>query len=472
MTLDVEIRERSPSAEHSLHSNALFEAVSQASDPLAVLDRIVAQALVLIPNADGATVELAEAGELIYVCCAGNLAAHVGTRLAIGRSFSGLAVTTNQVLRCDDSETDPRVDLTACRKVGAVSMVCVPLRRPGGAIGVLKIAAKRPRAFAEQDVTVLERLAPFITTTVGAASDLSKVISQILHLPNGEANCPNASLPFVDEDLDSAQTAALTQFVADVMRPGMVDEVDARRTVLGALRPGALSMVVQPIYELGKGKLFGIEALARFQGPPIRPPDQWFAEAHRVGFGVELELEAVRHALAIVSHVPSGIHVAINVGPATAADPRLGELLEEVQSCCVVLELTEHVEIEDYPTLRQALNHYRGRGIKLAADDTGAGVSGLTHILRLAPDYIKLDRELTQGVEMDPVRRSLASALVSFASESGAEVIAEGIEHADALRVLTDLGVTYGQGYHLGRPGPTEGIDRLLCPGRLTMPTA
>lgn len=462
MTQSLEEIEANRSGQNPHHDAALVEAVNQASDPILVLRRIVDEALVLVPAADGATVELADANELVYVCCGGTLSDHVGTRLTIGGSFSGLAVTTNQVLRCDDSETDPRVDLRACRKVGAVSMVCVPLPRPGGAIGVLKVASKRPRAFDERDVAVLERLAPFITASVGAASDLSKVIPEMLEFPNSGGAFGEASMPGLGA-LDPTETGVLTQFVANVMRPGMVDEVDARHAILAALQTQSLSMLVQPIYRLDTGQLFGVEALARFQGPPVRTPDRWFAEAHRVGLGVELELAAVRRALALFPQLPSGIHLALNVGPSAAADPNLGELLGGVEASRVVLELTEHVEIDDYPALREALNRYRRCGVKLAADDTGAGVSGLTHILRLAPDYIKLDRELTLGIELDPVRRSLASALVAFASESGAEVVAEGIETADALEVLTSLGVTYGQGYHLGRPGPAEQLDQSPC---------
>lgn len=440
---------------------ALSQAVSQATDPMDVLSRIVAQALVLVPNADGATVELAEADELVYVCCSGSLADHVGTRLGIADSFSGLAVTSNQVLCCDDSESDPRVNLEACRKVGATSMVCVPLRRSDGAIGVLKVASKRPWAFDERDIAALERLAPFLTTTVAAASDLSKVVPEMLDFSEAYGALGAAASSDV---LDKAQAGALTQFVANVIRPGMIDDVDARHTVAAALQDEALSVVVQPIFRLDTKQLFGAEALARFAGPPVHPPDLWFTEAHRVGLGVQLELMAARHALDLLPQLPPGAHLAVNVGPAAAADPNLSELLDAVDASRVVLELTEHVEIDDYPTLRRALSSYRHRGVKLAADDTGAGVSGLTHILRLAPDYIKLDRELTQSIELDPVRRSLASALVAFASESGAQVVAEGIETEEALRVLTDLGVTYGQGYHLGRPVRIEQLSSFLTP--------
>lgn len=433
---------------------ALKAALGQASDPQELLSRIVAQALVLVPAAEGATVELADGDELIYVSCGGALAAHVGLRLRIEGSFSGLSVRNGEVLRCDNSETDPRVDRQACRAVGAVSMLCVPLSGPTDALGVLKVASAKADAFGDDDVAVLGALAPFVTAAVSTASDLAKILPKLAGLSvcedsvGGEGECGS------DTSLSCAQEKAVTRFVANVMRPGMADELEARQAVLGALAPDAMRIFAQPIYRLDDGCLWGVEALARFKIPPLRPPDVWFGEARRLGLDVELELAAIRKALELLRAVPNGVHLAMNLGPRTLCDAHLDELLEAADPRSVVLELTEHIEIDDYTALQNALKRYRRRGIKLAVDDAGAGISGLTHILRLAPDYIKLDRELTGGIEVDPVRRSLATALVKFASESGAEVIAEGIENAGALAVLSDLNVGYGQGYHLGRPAP------------------
>jgi EAL domain-containing protein (putative c-di-GMP-specific phosphodiesterase class I) len=343
-------------------------------------------------------------------------------------------------------------------------MLCVPLRGPAGALGVLKVASAKADAFGDDDVAVLEALAPFIATTVATASDLARIVPGLAGLSGGDGAAGGERRPH--SSLSYAQEKAVTRFLANVLRPGLADELDARQTVLSALAPDAMVMFAQPIYHLDEGFLWGVEALARFRVPPSRPPDKWFGEAHRLGLGVELELAAIRKGLELLRAVPSGVHVTVNLGPQTMCDAHLDELLEAADPGRVVLELTEHIEIDDYPALRSALNRYRRRGVKLAVDDAGSGISGLTHILRLAPDYIKLDRELTRGVEVDPVRRSLAAALVKFASESGAEVIAEGIENAEALAVLTDLNVGYGQGYHLGRPAPIAQLKAGAAPVR------
>ena len=443
--------------------------VSRANDQLLLLDRIVAQALVLVPSAEGASLELMDSDDLVYAACSGTLSPHVGIRLKIQESFSGLSVRTGQVLRCDDSERDPRVDRQACRLVGAVSMLCVPLIGQDQNLGVLKITSRLTNAFDEDDVSVLRTLGPFLTTAVATASQLSLLIAQLSDTQSA-SDSETQEQPTNQSRLRSSRTQAMTRFAANIMRPGLIDGNEARQAVLRALAPDAITMYVQPIYRLHDGRLWGVEALARFQITPLRPPDLWFQEAHRVGLGVELELAAVRKALTLVNETPTGIHVAINVGPAVLSTPYLKELLDGVNPTTVILELTEHAQIDDYHLLNQELTRYRRRGIKLAIDDAGTGVSGLAHILQLAPDYIKLDRELTKGIEIDPVRRSLATALVHFAEESGAEVIAEGIENRDALATLAGIDVGYGQGYYLARPSPIQEMDPTAVRPAIAMP--
>jgi EAL domain-containing protein (putative c-di-GMP-specific phosphodiesterase class I) len=92
--------------------------------------------------------------------------------------------------------------------------------------------------------------------------------------------------------------------------------------------------------------------------------------------------------------------------------------------------------------------------VRLAVDDAGAGFASLQHILRLSPDIIKLDRTFIEHVADDPVRRALTTALVSFAHDIDATLVAEGIASPDELDALRAIGVRHGQGRFLGEPGP------------------
>jgi EAL domain-containing protein (putative c-di-GMP-specific phosphodiesterase class I) len=91
-------------------------------------------------------------------------------------------------------------------------------------------------------------------------------------------------------------------------------------------------------------------------------------------------------------------------------------------------------------------------GVRLAVDDAGAGYASFRHILRLRPEFIKLDQEITRDIQLDPARRALAAAVVMFALDVGATVIAEGVETDDELAMVANLGIDSAQGYLLGRP--------------------
>lgn len=227
-----------------------------------------------------------------------------------------------------------------------------------------------------------------------------------------------------------------------------------RSRIEEALAPEATAMAFQPIVNIATGETVGTEALARFKIEPIRAPDEWFAEALEVGLATEMEVAAVSAALEELDRLPPHTFLAMNISPAVAMTAALHSLLAGYPGDRLVLELTEHSRVDDYDDLLTGIAPLRLRGIRIAVDDTGAGYAGLHRILMLRPHILKLDTTLTRGIDVDPVRRALATALVTFASEIGASIIAEGIETAEELGMLRQIGISWAQGYHLGRPGP------------------
>lgn len=435
----------------------MSQAIHDASDPLVVMRRVVEEALVLVAKADGAAVELVDDGRLTYVCTSGSLAGHVGTQSRMEQSLSGLAIGTGETLYCEDAACDPRVDREACLRVGAVSMVCVPLHRGSDPIGALRLTARQPSAFTGEDVAVLARLAEFISALIGAVSDLSRSASALF-----DAGMLQPRHEGEDEScLDRRSTRrGVSEFVANVLQPGAARDEAVKRRIEQVIAQRTISMRCQPIVDLHTGALAGVEALARFPGPPDRPPNHWFAQAEQVGLGVELQLAAVEVALPLIEQLPCGVYLAINLGPDALMSAELPPLLRLVPSERVVLELTEHLAVDDYPSLIATLQCLRSGGVRLAIDDAGAGFASLSHIVKLAPDLIKLDRRFTAGIDLDPVRRALAQALVTFAHETGAQVTAEGIETDQELETVRSLGIPYGQGYFIARPEPVELLQR------------
>ena len=235
-----------------------------------------------------------------------------------------------------------------------------------------------------------------------------------------------------------------------------------RRRIEAILDRQLLGIVYQPIHDLADGRPRGAEALSRFAPEPdFHCPSDWFAAAAEVGLGIELELLAVRTALDGLPYIPRDLYVSVNVSPATAISGRVEPLLAGHPAERLVVEVTEHAEVEDFAALAEALASIRGLA-RIAIDDVGAGYAGLRHLVDLSPDILKLDMGLTRQVDSDPARNALAQAMVAFAGQVGCDIVAEGIETAEEAEALKGLGVRYGQGYHFSRPMPAVTAQQFL----------
>jgi EAL domain-containing protein (putative c-di-GMP-specific phosphodiesterase class I) len=214
------------------------------------------------------------------------------------------------------------------------------------------------------------------------------------------------------------------------------------------------NLVYQPIVDLKRGEIAGYETLSRFPGPPVAGPDLWFAAARAIGRAVELEVRVLERALAARDALPGDAFLSVNVAPEALVDERMTKTLRRGSLERVVFELTEHTMVNDYALLTQATSEVRSRGGMVAVDDAGAGYAGLTHILALRPDFVKLDRALIEGVHLDEAKSALVEILGTFTSRIDAWILAEGIEEAEELARLMQLDVPLAQGYLLGRPAP------------------
>ncbi len=213
-------------------------------------------------------------------------------------------------------------------------------------------------------------------------------------------------------------------------------------------------LVFQPIVDMANGTMVGAEALSRFDAEPRRSPDLWFEEASEVGLRIELEMLAVRSAIAQIGALPEGVYLSVNVSPNTLVSDPLAECIAELPPGRIVVELTEHDIVEEPERVLAAVRRMREKGGRFAMDDVGAGFSGLSQILQFRPNIVKLDTTLTQDISSDHVRQSLISAVVQFAARTGTVVVAEGVETAQDMDALCDLGIRYAQGYYFAKPGP------------------
>jgi diguanylate cyclase (GGDEF)-like protein len=222
-----------------------------------------------------------------------------------------------------------------------------------------------------------------------------------------------------------------------------------------------LSIAFQPIVELGSGEVFAYEALGRVaprrEGVPTSPAALLDA-AYEAGRLLELDRTWRRLAIEAIARSPRSPRCFLNIDPRTAEDPAFtpgftyAAILDAgLSPTRFVLELTER-HGRNVEAMESALLHYLEQGFPVALDDVGAGAQSLERVLRLRPSFLKIDRALVHRVSHNPAQRMLVGALVEVGMELGSRVIAEGVETADDLAVLVELGVTLAQGWFFGRP--------------------
>jgi EAL domain-containing protein (putative c-di-GMP-specific phosphodiesterase class I)/DNA-binding NarL/FixJ family response regulator len=265
-----------------------------------------------------------------------------------------------------------------------------------------------------------------------------------------------------NRELDAGRLATLLPTVVEyaalagaIVGPDLLArqrEVDLRRTIEAIVRRTAFKPVFQPIVELESGRILGHEALTRFADG--ERPERRFADAEALGLGVELEMACLGVALEHARGLPGEGWLSLNVSPDVVL---ASDVLQEVVGHAdqpIVLEITEHLPVNDYGLFRSAIDRIGG-DVRFAIDDAGAGFSSFRHIVELKPDFVKLDIGLVRAIDTDPVRQALVSGMDYFALKTNCTLIAEGIETDAEKETLRSLAVELGQGYLLGRP---EGI--------------
>ena len=216
----------------------------------------------------------------------------------------------------------------------------------------------------------------------------------------------------------------------------------------------------QPIVDLGSGTVLGFEGLIR--GPehtPLRMPVDLFRAA--VKHGLVLRLERLCRLTVVQSFARLGLpqRLFLNVRPQCLALPGLGtaatrELLRQldIEPERIVIELTEHLPMFDFSSVRTALTSYRSLGFQVAIDDLGEGFASFRMWSELRPQYVKADMHFVQGIDRDPLKLQFLKSIQQIAGTSESLIIAEGIETAAELEVVRDLGIPFGQGYFIARP--------------------
>ena len=248
---------------------------------------------------------------------------------------------------------------------------------------------------------------------------------------------------------------------------GAVEEVTRNGEAAGALAfQQAIEqtyLVFQPVVSCSRQRVVAYEALVRSSSPKLANPLMLLEAAERSGSIDALGRRVRRLAAEAFAAAPQETQLFVNLHPLELKDEELyssGAPLSAIARK-VVLEITERTCLEEIPDLPARLQRLRGLGFRIAIDDIGAGYSGLSNLVDLEPDVVKIDMSLTRGVNASRTRRSVICALGRLCAEARIAMIAEGVETAEERDTLVEIGCDQLQGYLFARPSPPfVGVDR------------
>jgi diguanylate cyclase len=279
---------------------------------------------------------------------------------------------------------------------------------------------------------------------------------------------------------DSAMYEAKTNRLGSLVYETGEDDLTARRQLIYELRTamteGQLVLHFQPKFDLVLGTICGVEALVRWNHPErgLLYPDTFIPAAERYGLMRGLTTAVLALALdqaAVWRDAGFPTPIAVNVSAANLADPELPRQVEDMLALrglagsALVIEVTETMLMNDTTRALAVLHGLRAQGVRIAIDDYGTGYSSLSRLRDLPINELKLDRSFIMELDSDPRTAAIVDSTIRLAHSLGMTVVAEGIETAEALAMLTAMSCDVGQGYHLGRPTPAANIASLTAVG-------
>lgn len=232
--------------------------------------------------------------------------------------------------------------------------------------------------------------------------------------------------------------------------------------IRNALQEDNFEIMVQPIMRLEDNDIKHYEVLLRMRDADgsLVSPGHFIPVAEQSGQIIQIDRWVLRNSLKLLSQLQQqGITLAINLSGQSLHDEGLKQFLAEELATSgadphhLILEVTETAAVTDFSTARGVLQTFRDLGCRTALDDFGVGFSSFHYLGQLPVDYIKIDGSFIRSLLISPDSRVIVRAIADIAAGFGKQTIAEFVEQEELMPILKSYGITYGQGFHLGRPG-------------------
>lgn len=260
---------------------------------------------------------------------------------------------------------------------------------------------------------------------------------------------------------------------------GMDRDLRARAQLEADLRAAVANDKVEPHYQplidLDENKVYGFEILARWTHPGRGEvvPDVFIPLAEHLGLIPDLTWSLLRRACRDARQWPEDIRLSLNISPTQLKDTGLPMKIlsilnqEGFSPSRLEIEVTESALVTDLPVARAVLAAFQDVGIKISLDDFGTGYSSLYHLRELKFDKVKIDRSFVQSLVADSENEKIVDAILSLAANLGLPTVAEGIESAEVIAHLNEMGCRYGQGYYYGKAMDAKNATAFLRDGEV-----
>ncbi|WP_406829335.1 EAL domain-containing protein [Pedococcus sp. KACC 23699] len=238
-----------------------------------------------------------------------------------------------------------------------------------------------------------------------------------------------------------------------------------------AIAEDEFSLHLQPIWDIGLGRVTGAEVLLR-HGPDAVPPREYLAQAEKSGLVLAIDRWVLERAIPLLQRfqgVRPDFELSVNLSGRSVGDSQIEEVVQAAllrsgaDGTGLVLEVTETAVVPDLAKARAFAERLGEEGCRFALDDFGAGFGSFSYLKHLPFAYVKIDGEFVADCDVDPTDRAIVASIVQVAHELGKRTVAEYVGSAQVLDVLALEGVDLAQGHHLGHPIPAEEFLALLA---------
>ncbi|MFC3194354.1 EAL domain-containing protein [Marinicella sediminis] len=317
-----------------------------------------------------------------------------------------------------------------------------------GEMGVLDQSPRSTSAKAITALTLLEVRTAQITNRLAESDPIVKALVGVL-LKRFRSMLPSSN---------TSNNLLLDQ-VASVIEQAGLSKFKLESELRTAINQGDVQTVFQPIHDIQDDRIAGFEALSRWSHPTrgFISPVEFIALAEETDLIIEVGDLVFSRAIELLARLPDHVFININVSSKQLDDDQfLNRVLQKIKSHGISpnrlkLEITETMVV-DFNLARKWLKKCQDIGFPVCADDFGTGHSGMEQLVELCFDVLKVDQVFIRNMNKSKRHQTILQTIAMMAKQLQTQLVAEGVEVAEQLKTLKDLGFDYGQGYLFGKP--------------------